>query len=96
MCPRFVSTTRTSTSFAPPPTFTSIGSFSFAIERISSRWWRIVIRAPWGSETPTSWICPIMIGPDVLAENPPRSRAIRAAFEAAATTLGSSIAIGTR
>src|SRR5467141_2712244 len=34
MWPRFVSTTRTSTSFAPPPSFTSIGSFSFATEGI--------------------------------------------------------------
>src|SRR3989337_2006598 len=54
------------------------------------------MRAPWGSGTPTSWICPIMIGPLVDAMKPPFARAIFAAFDAAATTLGSSIAIGMR
>ena len=94
--PRFVSSTRTSTSRAPPPTLTSIGSFSFARARISSRWDRIVMRAPCGSGIPTSWIWPSMIGPEPLVVKPPCARASRAAFEAAATTLGSSMAIGIR
>ena len=94
--PRAVGTTRTSTSFAPPASFTRIGSFSFALRRISSFAWRIASRAECGSGTWTSWTWPIITGPDVEAWNPPFPRAIFAELLAAAITEGSSIAIGTR
>jgi hypothetical protein len=42
------------------------------------------------------WTCPIITGSVLWAKNPPAARATFAALEAAATTLGSSIAIGTR
>ncbi len=86
--------TSTSMSFAPPPRLTSTGSFSFALSNISCLWVRIVNLADAGSETSVTCICPIIIGSVELAWNPPFCRAIFAALLAAATTDGSSIAIG--
>ena len=42
-----------------------------------------------------SWTWLIMIGASTSAEKPPPARTIFAAFDAAATTLGSSTTIGT-
>ncbi len=87
---------RTSMSFAPPPNFTSTGSLAFAAARSSSLRSRIRRRAATGSATSRIWTCPIITGAVDCAWNPPAARATFAAFDAAATTLGSSIAIGMR
>ena len=49
-----------------------------------------------GSSTPTSSICAVITGSSASATKPPPSRTMRAAFDAAAITDGSSTAIGTR
>ena len=51
-------------------------------------------RAAAGSATPTSSICAVMTGSSASARKPPPSRTMRAAFDAAAITDGSSTAIG--
>jgi len=48
-----------------------------------------------GSGTSTSWICAIMLGPDVEHTKPPDGRHCRAELQTAATTDDSSVAIGT-
>ena len=49
-----------------------------------------------GSSTPITSICAVITGSSASAMKPPPSRTMRAAFEAAAMTDGSSTAIGTR
>jgi hypothetical protein len=48
------------------------------------------------SSTPITSICAVISESSASAEKPPPSRTMRAAFEAAAMTEGSSTAIGTR
>ena len=48
-----------------------------------------------GSEIPRISTCAVMIGSSASAWKPPPSRTMRAAFDAAAITEGSSTAIGT-
>jgi len=94
--PLSVDITRTSTSRAPPPYFTSMGSFELQRSIISSFFSNIADLASSGSATPVNWICPIITGSVLDVVNPPLWRAIFAAFDAAATTEGSSVAIGMR
>ena len=94
--PTTLSITFTRRSLAPPPNLIRIGSCSLASSRSCSLAWRIITFAEKGDGTLIAWICEIITGPVSVAVKPPRSRAIRAALLAAATTDGSSIAIGTR
>ena len=94
--PLMLETTLTLRSFAPPPRETSRGSCSFAMAKIASFRLRSCNLAPFGSEGETTWICPTIIGPVLVTLKPPLTLAIFAALLAAATTEGSSRAIGMR
>ncbi|VVC71809.1 Uncharacterised protein [uncultured archaeon] len=97
MRPPEVFTSLTSMSRAPPPNFTRIGSREFAKAR-SESFAEFIFPAfslKSSSFTPTIWICPIIRGAEAFAVKPPVARASFAALLAAATTLGSSIAMGT-
>ncbi len=83
-------------SFAPPPNFTRTGSFAFAAARRSAFRSRMRSRAAAGSGTSRIWTWPIITGALDWVEKPPAARTTFAEFDAAATTLGSSIAIGMR
>ena len=94
IAPLMLGTTLTFRSFAPPPSETRRGSCSFALAKIASFRLRSCLLAPFGSEREMTWICPIMMGPVLVTLKPPLTLAIFAALLAAATTEGSSMAIG--
>ena len=83
-------------SRAPPPKRTRTGSCSFASASSSSRCSKSRSLAPWGSATSTTWTWAIITGSSAEQKKPPCSRATGARLLAAATTDGSSVAIGTR
>ena len=80
----------------PPPNWSNWGRTASAMPMISRRAARSAAVAPAGSATSRNSTCAIMIDSSVSATKPPPARAIRAAFEAAAMTDGSSTAMGMR
>ena len=93
--PLSVLMTFTLMSFAPPPSETSMGSCSLALARSALFFASSLLAAACGFGTPTVWICPIITGPVFVTLKPPFTLAIFAALLAAATTEGSSSAMGT-
>ena len=90
------SQTRTSSARGPPPRVTSRGTAAQARARISASWARMRAAEAAGSATPTSSTWAVITGASASASKPPAARTMRAAFEAAAITEGSSTAMGTR
>mmetsp|Transcript_8559 Transcript_8559/g.24340 ORF Transcript_8559/g.24340 Transcript_8559/m.24340 type:complete len:201 (-) Transcript_8559:258-860(-) len=96
MVPASVSSTRASTSRHPPPNFTNIGSTLLAISISFVLFARMAFLATCASIfNRHTWIWPIMTGGVQSDVKPPRAWQRLAMFDAAATTDGSSSAIGT-
>jgi hypothetical protein len=88
--------TRASRSTGPPPRATRPGTTAHARASTSPLAAMSARAARSGSGTSHSWTWPIMTERDTSARKPPPARTILAALDAAATTDGSSITIGTR
>ena len=86
--------TWTSISSQPPPRPTKVLSFSFAAEISSFLCSKILFLADCKSCTPMTCICARITGRSAYALKPPFARANLAIKDAAATTEGSSTAIG--
>ena len=94
--PRSASRTRTSRSRQPPPRSTIRGIEASPTARRRSFAASKRAAACSAQGTSSSWICAVITGASASPVNPPLSRTIRAALEAAATIEGSSTAIGMR
>ena len=88
--------TRVVTSTGPPPRSTRRGTRARASASSVSRASVTAAAPASASARSVSWIWPITTGAETSAWKPPPARTMRAALDAAATTDGSSIAIGIR